>query len=134
MLRRDFVADCLHSGEHRPLITVIKTAQAWGKPPSFLLGGAGEWSEEDRTLAVAYQIYTEETCPECGQPMMVCRDPKNSGWFETKTATCYAAQAVGQRASEPGFKPSPGEIIYPVLEKAAGSGTSYGAPPEGWES
>ncbi len=127
------MAEVLAAQPNPSLLAVIKTAQAWGKSPSFMLTGAGEWGERDRVLAIGYQLYQGMLCPECGNPLTVCRDEGNAGWWETSTATCHAAKAVAERTSEPGYKPQPGQIIYPVLEKAEGGAPGYGAPPEGWK-
>lgn len=115
------------------MVTAIKTAQAWGKPPGFFLTNTEEWTPQDRTLALGYQIYLGLLCPECGNPLAVCRDAATAGWWETQTATCYASKAVAEKTSQPGYKPQAGEIIYPVLDKPKGDATGYGAPPDGWE-
>lgn len=102
-------------------------------PPAFMLTGAQEWSERDRLFAVGYQLYQQMLCPECGQPLTVCRDASNAGWYEVETSTCYATKAVHEHTNEPGAKAQPGEILYPVLSKKEEGAASYGAPPEGWE-
>lgn len=128
------MAQALAEPHNHPLQAVIKTAQAWGKPTSFMLiGGAGEWGDRDRTLAIGHQLYLDGLCGECGRPVEVCRDPATAGWWEVKSDTCQASAAVAERTSEPGYKPQPGQILYPVLEKTTGGAPGYGAPPEGWE-
>lgn len=125
------MAEALTDPSNQPAITAIKTGIAWGKPPGFMLGGPGGWTARDRVVALGYQLYLETLCPECGHPVDVCRTA--DGWFEVKTATCHAKAAVESHTSEPGYKPMPGQILYPALEKNTGGATSYGAPPEGWE-
>lgn len=104
------------------MILAVKTAQGWGKPPSFMITGGGEWSDRDRVLALGYQLYTQMLCPECGNPVSICRDPNRDGWFEAKTETCYAVKAVATHTGQQGYKPEPGEIIYPHLEEPVGGG------------
>lgn len=98
-----------------------------------MLTGEWGWSERDRTFAVGYQLYKQMLCPECGQTLTVCRDAANAGWYEVETSTCYATKSVHERTSEPGYKPAPGEVLYPVLSKKDGDAPAYGAPPEDWE-
>ena len=98
-----------------------------------MITGEKEWSERDRTFAVGYQLYQQMLCPECHQPLTVCRDASSDGWFDVETSTCYATKAVQEYTSEEGYKPAPGGILYPVLNKKEGGAPSYGAPPEGWE-
>lgn len=49
------------------------------------------WTELDFLLVEAIQILEDETCPECGNPIWVCRNESaaNVG-FKVKVATCYA--------------------------------------------
>lgn len=49
------------------------------------------WTELDFLLVEAMQILEDETCPECGNPIWVCRNESagNVG-FKVKIATCFA--------------------------------------------
>jgi hypothetical protein len=49
------------------------------------------WTRFDFLLLEAYQTLQDETCPECGSPIWVCRNEgaENVG-FKVKTAKCFA--------------------------------------------
>ena len=49
------------------------------------------WVELDFLLVEAMQILEEETCPDCGSPIWVCRNEfaSNVG-FKVKTSVCFA--------------------------------------------
>lgn len=76
------------------------------------------WDEFDFLLVEAMQILEDETCPECGNPIWVCRneDAANVG-FKVKTATCFA-KAELDRWTEGNRKRKkelgPGEMPYTV--------------------
>lgn len=103
----------------------------WGRAPSFFLGTTGEWSDRDRIAAIGYQIAEDMKCPECGNPLAVCRDPEMSGRFTVKADTCLAREALESHQNEPGYTASPGEILYAVPEEPDDDEetTSYGLPP-----
>ena len=49
------------------------------------------WTELDFLLVEAMQILEDETCPQCGNPIWICRNEfASSVGFKVKIATCYA--------------------------------------------
>ncbi|MCT1368398.1 hypothetical protein [uncultured Kocuria sp.] len=103
----------------------------WGQPPSFFLGADGDWSDRDKIAAIGYQLAEDTKCPECGNPLAVCRDPGMAGRFTIRTDTCLVREAVESHQNEPGYRPSPGEIVYAVPGESDDDEetTSYGLPP-----
>ena len=96
------------------MLVAVKAALRWGQPPvGFVTGtGATAWTERDSTVAVAYEIYLSELCPECGQPKSVCRTGVLG--FEAKKEICAARAAVDEIRQDEKYKPDPGEILQPV--------------------
>lgn len=114
----------------------MQTARQWGKPPSCLITGGTEWTARDRILALGHQLYEAALCPECGRPKRVCRDPGMSGRFTIHSEICQATAALQQHRSEPGYQPTPGELLYAVPEDTGDGDTDdddqrYGGPPPG---
>lgn len=114
------------------MLLAIKAGLSWGKPPSFFLGRSDSWTECDRIVALGFQIIETEQCPECGNPVSVCRDPGMSGRFRVEEQTCFAKEAV-ENAQKDIKEPTPGQLLYPVRDAAqapAGEeATNYGARP-----
>lgn len=62
-----------------------------------------EWSEHDRALLLALLLEQKETCPTCGHPVSVCRDPKTAGRWQVVKSICQAGrvmQAEAENAAE----------------------------------
>lgn len=114
------------------MITAVKTAKEWGKPPSFFLGLDGGWNDRDRILVLGYQIAQDLRCPECGNSIVVCRDPGMSGRFKVESSICYAKQAVEIHQKQPGHEQGPGEILIPVAESPDESNAGAGAGARPW--
>lgn len=58
-----------------------------------------EWSDMDRGLVVALLAERRETCPLCGHPMAVCRDPRTAGTWQVKEEVCQPSR-ISQAAAE----------------------------------
>lgn len=58
-----------------------------------------DWSDLDRGLALALREEQAETCPSCGHPMSVCRDPRTAGGWQVIEEICQPSR-VAQAASE----------------------------------
>lgn len=109
---------------------MVKTAKEWGKPPTFIATHTdGTWTERDRVMVMGFELFKSTICPECGNPLSVCRDPGRDGWFQVQEDTCYAKKAMDEHTSDKTYKPQPGQVIYPVLEEGSSEQTSYGANP-----
>lgn len=122
-----FFADCLATGEHPNLLTVLEAAIRWGKPPGFMMHGRETWGDRDRVAALGYELYKQMRCPECGHLLTVCRDRDND--FTVTTDVCRAKRAVDEYTNRDQYKPAPGEVLYPVLDDATDSGEDPGARP-----
>lgn len=61
---------------------------------------ASPWTEEDRALMLAREIYLSSLCPRCGQPKDQAWHPDNDGWFEvTATFECHACTALARESN-----------------------------------
>lgn len=68
-----------------------------------------EWSDLDFKLTEAYQILQDETCPQCGNPIWLCRSTDNRVEWSVNKSVCYASKTVDEsewRASNPKKTPS----------------------------
>ena len=50
------------------------------------------WTEHDRALLIALLAEQRETCPSCGHPMSLCRDPRTAGRWQVVTSICEATR------------------------------------------
>lgn len=55
------------------------------------------WEPFDFKLIEAFQILEDETCPKCGQPTWLCRNPDPRVEFKVEESVCYASKAVDER-------------------------------------
>lgn len=66
---------------------------------------ASAWTEEDRALMLARELYRSTLCKGCGHPIDKAWHPDNEGWFEvTQTFECHACTALrreGNSEAEP---------------------------------
>lgn len=53
-----------------------------------------DWSAADRGLLLALLAERADTCPSCGHPMSVCRDPRTRGTWQVVEETCYPSQVA----------------------------------------
>lgn len=82
------------------------------------------WTQYDFKLLEAYQILQDETCPNCGQPVWLCRTSDSNVNVKVRKAQCHVTAAIQkkQEADEKGKrKLKPGEYYYPVIETIDGS-------------
>lgn len=108
---------------------LLRTARDYHQPPSGWLGGDGSWTKRDRITTLALTVYEDGLCKTCGRPLAECRDPKNDGYYEAKTATCYYQQGteawlMEQRRGKKNYQPQPGQLIYAELNHATPTGDS----------
>lgn len=52
------------------------------------------WTYRDRLLLLAWQMYQDSLCKECGQDRERSMHPDQSGWYEVKVRTCQACAAL----------------------------------------
>ena len=72
----------------------MRTARSWGVPHSTLRAGRkpGRWTERDRLLAVALQVY-EDSLHACGHPADWAFNEDSEGYFEVREHVCQACRA-----------------------------------------
>lgn len=51
----------------------------------------------DFKLLEAYQTLQDEICPQCGQPVWLCRNPDDSISWSVEDSVCYATRAKEER-------------------------------------
>ena len=51
----------------------------------------------DRVLMVAYTVYSDQLCPNCGYPRSLCRAAER---FKVKEEYCFASAAVEKARKE----------------------------------
>lgn len=56
------------------------------------------WTDDDRALMVALDIFEESLCRGCGQPIAKAWHAEYDGWFEAEKVVCHACTA--QRGEE----------------------------------
>lgn len=60
----------------------------------------GEWTDEDRALMLALEVYRSTLCPGCHHPKATAWHPDNEGWFDPEDdeqpTTCWACTSTGQ--------------------------------------
>lgn len=81
------------------------------------------WTIFDFKLLEAYQILQDETCPNCGQPVWLCRSTDGNVNIKIRKATCYVTKTLDRKkASDEKAKRKlgPGEYYYPVIETING--------------
>lgn len=93
------------------------------------------WEPFDFALIEAYQTMKDETCPQCGHPLWLCRSNSNVIHFKVKNVTCNATRALerykddkkkGKDKASPEEKKNWGTSFYTEvdllpLEKEAGT-------------
>lgn len=62
----------------------------------------------DHELALAYQTMQDETCPQCGHPVWVCRSRSNQIDLKVEWDTCQ----IMARIERDKHKKKPGEFAY----------------------
>lgn len=77
---------------------------------------ASPWTEEDRALLVAYQLYRESLCDGCGQPKHLAHHPDNDGWYDVAPdpVQCHACTALAKAGSKEPDKVEP-VLMYRIL-------------------
>lgn len=61
-----------------------------------------EWTDEDRALMVAYQLYLDSLCPGCGQPRAKAHHSDNDGWYRIAEAVVCHACTVARKHGQDG--------------------------------
>lgn len=52
------------------------------------------WTDFDFALIEAYQTIQDETCPQCGNPVWLCRSDSKEIYASVKTGECRGAKAL----------------------------------------
>lgn len=63
------------------------------------------WTTLDFQLLEAYQIIQDEKCPQCGNPVWLCRSADKYTEWTIKEDICYASRAKEQKAAMRDKKP-----------------------------
>lgn len=90
----DFLAEVLTWNKNYYNLMAVQTAVNMSlRPTGFITDGPvnGEWSREDKKLAMALTVLEKETCSKCGQPLWICRSDNKNLLFKVKRDTCYAS-------------------------------------------
>ncbi|MDP9832994.1 hypothetical protein [Trueperella abortisuis] len=99
-------------------MTGLETAKAWQVRPLEFFGveGRGAWTETDRSLSVALELYERGKCPDCGIPRQIAYDPAMDGWFEVpdEATVCYACAARDRVVMDEHLRAEPGQK-FPVV-------------------
>lgn len=74
------------------------------------------WTDADYKLVMAWQMLQDETCPQCGEPIWVCRSENPNLFFTRKTGVCYKTAEREKWEKKNGEKwekkKAPGEYVY----------------------
>lgn len=99
----------LSQPQNQHVIRKIRAAlQAKIRPSSLVYGESveGEWTRRDKALLEAYQILEDERCPECGNPVWICRNEDSNIRFRVKKTICYAKRQLDEHRTDlKGMKP-----------------------------
>lgn len=94
-----------------------------------------DWTPLDFQLLEAYQIIEDEKCPQCGNPIWLCRSDNSFVEWPVQESVCYASRAKEAKVASRDKKPrekidnktraSWGRIDYttPRIMSAAPEGT-----------
>ena len=112
--------------ENHYLITKIKASITAGIRPCSIVfheQPTKPWTELDFKLLEAYQQLQDEICPQCGQPVWLCRSNAQNIEWSVEETTCWASRAVEEKKWKHDHKKgSPkkedkaewGRVLYPV--------------------
>lgn len=64
-----------------------------------------KWSILDFQLLEAYQTIEDEKCPQCGQPIWLCRSTNPNVEWTVKEDVCYASRAKEEKEARRHKKP-----------------------------
>jgi hypothetical protein len=59
-----------------------------------------DWSDEDRGLVLALLQEQAETCPSCGHPVSLCRDPSTAGRWTVMEDLCQPSRVAQAKQEE----------------------------------
>lgn len=131
--------------QHR---AVLEAARAWGVAPSIFMGRKrtstitdwadarhfthdAEWTEEDRTAAIALARYESELCPGCRHPLAETTDARNEERYVVPhPIRCHRCTATEQAQERFQDWPTPSALLIPVeLRPAVLDDAQVGAEP-----
>lgn len=52
------------------------------------------WTDRDRLLIIAWELYSASLCEGCGQEKHRAMNPDMSGFYEVQTYQCFACDAL----------------------------------------
>ena len=89
-----FLAEVLTWPKNYSYAIAVETAMSLNLPPTVMLVDGRQptdgWNASDKKLAMAWTILQKETCPQCGQPLWICRSNNKNLLFSIRKDTCYA--------------------------------------------
>ena len=72
----------------------MKAADRFNQRPSVMILGKDSkgkrWTQDDISLARAYERYLAELCPQCGLPKYICHNEENAIQFRAVTDQCLS--------------------------------------------
>lgn len=93
----------LSQPQNQHVIRKIRAAlNAKIRPSALVYGEAVEkpWSTKDKMLVEAYQILEDEKCPECGNPIWICRNEDSNIQFKVRKTTCYGKRRMDEHRTD----------------------------------
>jgi len=104
-------------------VTKIKAAITAGIRPMAMIyheQPTAKWTRYDFLLIEAYQVLQDETCPQCGQPVWLCRSDSPDINIKVRRSTCNVTAVMEKQRDKDQKNKSrqlkPGESYYPVIE------------------
>ncbi len=108
---------------------MLRVSAQYQQPPSLWFGGDGSWTEKDRALTLAHEVYKSGLCGDCGRPVDEC----SSGSYKVETRTCQPTAAVERWRKENKTTP-PGVVLTAVkIEHEGGVNPTAASAPDWWK-
>lgn len=70
-----------------------------------------DWTDDDRALLLALQMYESSLCPGCGYPIDQAWHTHSDGWWETTSYVCYPCTTQAAADSDDG---SADDVTYDI--------------------
>lgn len=84
-----------------------------------------EWTTLDFQLLEAYQVIEDEKCPQCGQPVWLCRSTDSNVEWTVKESICYSSRAKEEKEARRNKKT---RAKVKASERAAWGRIEYAVP------
>lgn len=124
-----FLAEVLALPHSALVRAVLKNSVRYQRPPSAWFGRAGEWTDRDHLLTIAYTLYEATLCGDCGRPVDECRRDS----YRVETRICRATAAVEQYRKT-NKNPPPGTVLTAVKVDENGPSPTIASAPDWWKA